>query len=379
MLGILKGLGERKMKDYKCIYEKLKDEFETYQNFAEGQIQLLNERNVNLEKNLDALVNIVEISKYINSYVSDDNLIPMINDMIIGILGVTYSSIYLKEDDDFKIKATNIKSERWIKDEYEYLNEIEMGSSFVLNSKDTIFGADFSKEEIHSIIGVPIKLGEKFMGYIIVEHALWNFFNYEHVKFVSSIANQIAIAIENSILYKELQELAKRDPLLNIYNRRYFFEVLKSKFEESNNKGAVVMIDFDNFKKANDNYGHQYGDEVLIATLKLIKENLNSKDIIARYGGEEIVIYIHREDKDDPREVHDRIDKIRELVEKNQVGPLKVKITASFGISYYPEDGTSVEGIVNKSDSCLYVAKGNGKNQVISTLNDLNTTNFEVS
>lgn len=379
MLGILEGLGERKMKDYKCIYEKLKDEFETYQNFAEGQIQLLNERNVNLEKNLDALVNIVEISKYINSYVSDDNLIPMINDMIIGILGVTYSSIYLKEDDDFKIKATNIKSERWIKDEYEYLNEIEMGSSFVLNSKDTIFGADFSKEEIHSIIGVPIKLGEKFMGYIIVEHALWNFFNYEHVKFVSSIANQIAIAIENSILYKELQELAKRDPLLNIYNRRYFFEVLKSKFEESNNKGAVVMIDFDNFKKANDNYGHQYGDEVLIATLKLIKENLNSKDIIARYGGEEIVIYIHREDKDDPREVHDRIDKIRELVEKNQVGPLKVKITASFGISYYPEDGTSVEGIVNKSDSCLYVAKGNGKNQVISTLNDLNTTNFEVS
>jgi len=139
------------MKDYKCIYEKLKDEFETYQNFAEGQIQLLNERNINLEKNLDALVNIVEISKYINSYVSDDNLIPMINDMIIGILGVTYSSIYLKEDDDFKIKATNIKSQRWIKDEYEYLNEIEMGSSFVLNSKDTIFGADFSKEEIHSI------------------------------------------------------------------------------------------------------------------------------------------------------------------------------------------------------------------------------------
>ena len=158
-------------------YNKIKDEFEIYQNFAGTNIQILNEKNVKLEKKLDALVNMVEISKYINSYISDENLIPMINDMIIGILGVTYSSIYIMEDHKLSVKATNIKNVNFKEYEERYLGELNNQEPFILNCKEPLFTKESSKLDIHSLIGVPITLRYKFTGYIIVEHTLFNFFN----------------------------------------------------------------------------------------------------------------------------------------------------------------------------------------------------------
>ncbi len=358
------------MENYKIRYEKLKEEFETYQNFAEGQIQILNEKNIKLEKNLDALVNIVEISKYINSYLSDDNLIPMINDMIIGILGVKYSSIYLRENGNLMIKATNVNSKYAMSIKNEYLRRIENGKPFILNSKESLFKNNSDREEVHSVIGVPIQIRDKFIGYILVGHTLWNFFTYDHIKFISSIANQIAIAIENSILYKEIQERAKRDPLLNIYNRRYFLDFIEKRIKDNQeDEFALVMMDIDNFKNVNDNYGHQFGDEVLTQTVKLIVDNLSSEDVVARYGGEEIVIYINKVES--YNEVFEKVNYLRFLIENNNI-KLKDKeksITASFGLSYYPKSGRRLERILSVADRLLYEAKRSGKNKVIADVN----------
>jgi hypothetical protein len=75
-------------------------------------------------------------------------------------------------------------------------------------------------------MGSPIKLRDKFIGYIIVEHNIYKFMTIELKLFLRSIANQIAISIENSLLYKELEKINQRDSLLGIYNRKYFFEYL---------------------------------------------------------------------------------------------------------------------------------------------------------
>lgn len=356
------------MDEYGQMYLKLKNEFETYQNFAEIQIQTLSEKNIKLEKNLDALVNIVEISKYINSYLSDENLISMINDMIIGILGVTYSSIYLKEEDELFIKATNIENIKVIEEEFQYLKEIQNEKPFVLNCKPPLFKHSTHKKNIHSVIGVPIHLRDKFIGYIIVEHTLWNFFNYDHIKFISSIANQIGIAIENSILYKRIQESAKRDPLLDIYNRKFFFDFISKKISDKSSEDfAIVMMDIDDFKKVNDRYGHQFGDEALMQTSNLIKQSIRESDILARYGGEELVIYL------DPviskEKITEFVDNIRKSIENHSIdfNGTKAKVTASFGISYYPCDGSTFEDILNVADNLLYKAKNSGKNRVLSS------------
>lgn len=356
-------------------FERLREEFETYQNFAESTIQIISEKNTKLEKRLDNLTNIVEISKYINSNISDSNLISMINDMIIGISGVTYSSIYLCEFDKLVVKATNspeVDLKLKFKDHFLQLNE---GKLFTINSKG-LLEEDLIRDKIHSIIGIPINLRDKFTGYIIVEHTLCNFFSQEHINFISSIANQIAIAIENNLLYAKVKESSVRDPLLGIYNRKYFFDSIENKLRENelreNKFGrnasidfAIVMMDIDDFKKVNDVYGHQVGDEILLCITNTINESLYEEDIVARYGGEELVIYIH--EVKDYNIVYNRIDNIRKKITNtiSEDKNLKNPITASFGISYY-KGNKNVDKVLNIADIMLYKAKASGKNRVVS-------------
>ncbi|MDP4146793.1 MAG: sensor domain-containing diguanylate cyclase [Bacillota bacterium] len=364
------------MKNYEELlekYERLKEEFETYQNFAESTIQLMNEKNTKLEKKLDSLTNIVEVGKYINSNVSEDNLIPMINDMIIGILGVTYSSIYLLQPDGkLIVKATNVFDGNHNFLENDFFSELNNGKPFVVNSKEKLFEQDNRRADIHSVIGVPVYLRERFMGYIIVEHTLCNFFGHDHITFISGIANQIGIALENNFLYKKVMESSIKDPLLGIFNRKYFFNFVEDEVKNEPNKAfAIVMLDIDNFKKFNDNYGHQFGDEVLIQVAKVIKNNIGENDKVARYGGEEIVIYLHRVEGYD--ETYRRVDELREKLSLNivQHGEIKKTVTASFGISFYPGDGNDVQNVVSVADAMMYEAKKRGKNRVISSKNSL--------
>jgi diguanylate cyclase (GGDEF)-like protein len=361
------------MENYKELFEQLVKEYEDYQNFSERNHQMAMEKIIKLEKSLDAMANIIEVSKYINSYLGDENLIPMINDMILGILGVSYSSIYIKEDDSLEIRATN-KSVRYC---YyvsgEKLRALENHEPFIINSKSAIYESEDGNNEIHSLIGVPIHLRDKFIGYFIVEHTLWNFFSDEHIKFITSIANQVAIALENNFLYNKVRESSIKDPLMEIFNRRYFFDRVSSVIKTEKDKNfAIVMMDMDFFKKVNDNYGHPFGDEVLKQIAKLVHNNIGAKDIVARYGGEEIVIYLDKVET--YAAVYDKVEEIRQNISVKDIeyGGLTKRMTASFGISFYPEDGKTVEEILDCADDMLYKAKEKGRNVVVSSREDIN-------
>ena len=167
------------MQDYEKLYNNLKDEYEIYQRFAEKHRQELYEKNVKLEKANDSLANIVEISKYINTFFSNDNLISMINDMIIGILGVTYSTVFLLDhnNNDLIIKASNIENLE-VKLTSDEIDSINNKQEFIVNSENTIKKIGINETEIHSMMGVPILLRDKFMGYIIVEHKNIQFYEY---------------------------------------------------------------------------------------------------------------------------------------------------------------------------------------------------------
>lgn len=360
------------MENHEELYEKyvkLKQEFSTYQNFAEKQIQIMSEKNTELEKKLDVLANVVEISKYINSNISDDNLIPMINDMIIGILGVTYSTIYLKEPNgDLIVRACNIKVPNYNIISNEIFSLVGSKEPIVINSREPMFNEFKNKLNIHSTIGVPITLRDKFRGYIVVEHTLFDFFGHGHIKFISAIANQIGIAIENNILYKKVKEASTKDPLLGINNRKHFFDIIEEKVAKHPKKSfAMVMVDIDFFKSFNDSYGHQFGDKVLIETAKVLSKNIDQEnDEIARYGGEEIVICI--DDASSHENVFKIVDDMRKKLSSNIVKyeGIEKSVTASFGISYYPENGDTVQKVLNVSDSMLYKAKKTGRNKVVS-------------
>jgi len=354
------------MQDYEKRYNDLKAEYENYQMFSEKYIQELNQKNVKLEKSIDSLSNIIEVSKYINTFFSSDNLISMINDMILGILGVTYSTIFLIEDSELIVKASNIENMD-INLTSEELLHIKKEEEFLINSEKTLKQTGEHKSDIHSIMGSPIKLRDKFIGYIIVEHNIYKFMTLELKLFLKSIANQIAIAIENSLLYKELEKINQRDALLGIYNRKYFFEYLvKKKCKEINDKFAIVMIDIDDFKNINDTYGHQFGDKILINTAKVISNSINEDDILARYGGEEFILYISNFISENS--VYNKIEMIRGVLESSKVsfnGEYK-SVTASFGISFFPLNGIHINKLIKNADDLLYKAKKSGKNRVLS-------------
>ena len=355
------------MDDYKVKYQQIKSDYESYQKIAEDKIQELSTINVQYEKSLDMLSNVILISNYINSNLSNKSIIPMINDMIIGIIGVTQCSIYLNENEEFIIKATN-GTEESIRLNDECIKYMNSHRTFILNSKVAITWDDNNGIYIHSRIGIPIKVEEKVIGYIVVDHTHYNFFTEFHEIFLNSIASQIAIAIENSILYKKIEKSAKCDALIGIYNRKTFYQIVNERVRNKDVKEyAIVMIDFDDFKKINDTLGHQFGDKVLINTTNLIKSMLRSKDIIARYGGEEIILYI--DCTDDINAIYERINSIRTALSKNYIsqGKIKKNITASFGLGFYPYDGDTLEAVINCADKFLYKAKHAGKNKVMSS------------
>ncbi|MDS0525572.1 sensor domain-containing diguanylate cyclase [Clostridium sp. SHJSY1] len=353
------------MEDSTLNYEELKLKFQSYQADTELKLKDLSLRNMKLEKDIDVLANIVEISKYINSFLNDENLIIMINDMILGLLGVAYSTILYKDNNELIVKATNIK-EKKLKLTMDEENYISSGESYLINDKVGIRKYDDNGTEICSTMGMPIILRDKFFGFILVEHHLYNFFTKEHTKFLKAIANQISIALENSMLYRELQETAKRDPLLGIYNRRYFFELVERKvYKNEKMEYAIIMIDLDNFKNINDAYGHQFGDKVLIETTKIIISHLDDGDVFARYGGEELILYTDK--FKDIQDVYQKVEVIRNSIEHNIIEERNLiqNVTVSIGIGYFPKDGRNVDELINRADVLLYKSKRSGKNRVI--------------
>ncbi|MGL4655533.1 MAG: sensor domain-containing diguanylate cyclase [Sarcina sp.] len=357
------------MENYEVLYKQLNREFQSYQMFAEEKLQKISQINKELERKLSIFVNIVEVSKYINSNISDANLLEMINDMIVGMLGVSYSTIHLFEHDVLVPKITNLGDLEKTKIHY-ILDEMKRGDSFIKNNINGVFSKIDSGNKINSLIGVPIYIKEKLIGYIIVEHMYYTFFEEEDVSFIKYIAHQVAIAIENSILYKKVQEAAQKDSLLEICNRKYFYELIEiEKMKNGNLKNfAIVMSDIDNFKHINDTFGHQFGDKVLKSIVATMKERLRKTDIIARYGGEEIIIFLSGDRSKDETIIE--IEKMRESIANNAIDyneDLDCNVTVSFGIGFSFDNENcclNIDSIIKKADEKLYVAKRNGKNKV---------------
>ncbi len=165
-------------------------------------------------------------------------------------------------------------------------------------------------------------------------------------------------------------KLATTDGLTDLYNHRYFQELMAKKLEEckkTNTKFSLVMTDIDFFKKFNDKYGHQAGDAVLKHVASLLKTNVKIDDFVCRYGGEEMTIILDRADKGNAINVAKRLCSIISAQEFELSPELKVKITISLGVSTFPDDGNNTEDLVDYADKYLYKAKSNGRNQVGNT------------
>ncbi|MCF0148175.1 MAG: diguanylate cyclase [Clostridium sp.] len=175
------------------------------------------------------------------------------------------------------------------------------------------------------------------------------------------------VKIEGEHINK-LEELVNKDGLTGVYNHRYFHDTLKEKValsKKSNKPVSMVFVDIDYFKHYNDLNGHQMGDEVLKSIGKILRENLRENDISARYGGEEFAIILPDTNEDQAVLIADKIRRIIESTkfvgEENQPSGV---LTASMGISVYPDKAKDDVTLIKSADDALYRAKFFMKNRV---------------
>lgn len=350
--------------DYKKEYETLIQEYTSYQKMAEQIMQNLNDKNIKLEQKINAFTNIVLISNHINQNLNNQNLLELINDSILGLFGATYSTIYILSNNKLNVSVTNIKDSSVFFEKENLINANNF-KTLIVNKDTSIFSTD---KNIHSILGVPIEVRGKNIGYILLEHTILNFFSNIHEKLLKTISNQIGISIDNNILYNKVKIASTIDPLMKIYNRRSFFEIVNAKIKSGLiDNFAIIMIDIDNFKLVNDNYGHLFGDAILRDTAKLFKNSTRDEtDVLARYGGEELILFLSNfNDRDGLIEM---IDQIRVEISQNTVtmNELSKNITISLGmyISEITLNINELEGFINKADQMLYKSKENGRNRL---------------
>jgi diguanylate cyclase (GGDEF)-like protein len=126
---------------------------------------------------------------------------------------------------------------------------------------------------------------------------------------------------------------------------------------------SAVLIDLDHFKRVNDNYGHQIGDEVLAAVGETLKGELRASDFIARYGGEEFLVLLQATPKESAAMV---AEKMRHAVRRMRVSGLASRVTASFGVATIPDDAGDADGVLRAADEALYAAKDAGRDTVVT-------------
>jgi diguanylate cyclase (GGDEF)-like protein/PAS domain S-box-containing protein len=234
---------------------------------------------------------------------------------------------------------------------------------------------------IHGWMGVPLVVHDRVIGMLALDSNSPDRFNTEHSRLVSAFAAQVAIALDNANLYEETHRLAIMDSLTGIYNRRQFMVLAQLEMNRAaryQRPLSIVMMDIDHFKRVNDNFGHLVGDQVLHDIAQICQHNLREIDIFGRYGGEEFAILLPEtpsfiddgkknaaKPNDDPsaKAVAGRLCQlVHDSTIETKKGP--IKITASYGVVGLRHEDETIETLLDRADTALYVAKQRGRNQV---------------
>lgn len=166
-----------------------------------------------------------------------------------------------------------------------------------------------------------------------------------------------------------LRSLAETDPLTGIFNRRKAQEMLE-KFiglaQTQQQPLSLVMLDLDHFKQVNDRYGHSSGDQVLVATARLLRQSLRPEDVVARWGGEEFLVGMYGLEQGTAVE---RMKLVLEKLRKRQFTSDQddsFQVSFSAGVAEFPKHGLDLMSLYRTADETLYAAKANGRNQVLA-------------
>ncbi|NEW05425.1 diguanylate cyclase [Paenibacillus sp. SYP-B3998] len=324
--------------------------------------------NAKLYEQSNLLINelrlINEITKQLNQSLRLNEIFNFASSELLTIFGADFSCILQTDKDSEKliVKASNLPAM------FHESFTLDQGfSGLIYTSKEPIIISDYwANSKVNSklmqltnsrsLIGSPILVNGEVVGVILVVHGKPNYFSYDNYKLLQVLSGHIGLAMTNASLHAEVKRMVITDNLTGLYVRHYLDEQANL-MQKKDFCGSLIVVDIDNFKRVNDTYGHQVGDKILIQVSQIIRSSIRDSDIAARWGGEELAVYL-------PQVAKDRTLRIAERIRLRVQEETSPQVTVSCGVSdwNWEEDKISVESLFYRADMALYQAKHNGRN-----------------
>ncbi|MFN3480058.1 MAG: diguanylate cyclase [Thermodesulfovibrionales bacterium] len=338
----------------------------------------LKELNLQLEgerRKIRELAVLNDISSLLYTDLDERSVIETIVDKAKELIRSEFSAILLVDKGKVSVFYTSIGDSTTCKSEAKgiLLKVLRDGLTIRTNKIESL--SDFNglptdhPVNIKSILIIPLLLREAIIGEIILANRIGkDGFSESDEDVLLTFGFHAAFALEKARLHQEVRQLATIDGLTGLYNHRAFQEKIETEIERARRFGSKVsllMMDIDNFKRLNDTYGHNMGDEVLRRIGCKIVENVRHIDFAARYGGEEFAVVLPETNLEGAKITAERI---REAIKDYRIthGKNLISVTVSIGVSTYPDSASSRMDLIEKADSALYEAKRSGKDRVCS-------------
>jgi diguanylate cyclase (GGDEF)-like protein len=283
---------------------------------------------------------------------------------------VSHVSVLLKDEDDLVLRASHGKltarvpeGGRLPADSGPWGQALEAGKTLVENNARNAAEAGLYVET-ESRMSIPLVSFGQTLGVLALDSEHPGAFHSNDTQPLESVADICANAIQNAHYVERVKQLAYLDGLTGIFNRRFFELRMAEEIERARRYDSgmgVIMIDIDQFKRLNDEFGHLLGDEVLRQVSSILHQQLRKIDVVCRYGGEEFAILLSQTS---PQHSLAVAEKLRRMVETWQFPGVPRPVTISAGTANYPDHGTTRDELVKAADAGLYAAKQSGRNRV---------------
>ncbi|MBH0175115.1 GGDEF domain-containing protein [Fictibacillus sp. 23RED33] len=331
----------------------------------------------------DALQKASEIGQQLSEHLKVNHILDVFIERLIGFMNVDFAFIY---DAD---AGENLKIIRQYESEEGILTTVPIKKHEAISGRVWSTGKSirysklkpwrkisnvFFQGKAQSVLSVPMIRNQKIVGIITFASKEKHAFQKHHLIILEILANYLAVAIDNARNYESTKLKSEQCPLTGLYNYRYFESILTEmyqNYEYFRKQFSIILLDIDHFKKVNDTYGHQSGNEVLILLAKRLEEFIGDRGTVARYGGEEFIILLPESGdragiqlaeqlrsviSDQGFDIHnDLTDQCRHTI----------YITASIGVATAPHQGEDALTLVRNADRAMYTgAKQQGRNKV---------------
>lgn len=317
-----------------------------------------------------------DIVKYISSSLDIDKLLTMVTESIMAEIDVELCAImvdeHIVEGDEMQYKISTKYSESFVDIFTNFIKhghfpkEFDGKYSIVDNNVNPKNYHEFSTNLIGSMLCIPLELNSGIIGKFYVGSARFGFFN-DNISFYETIVAQINIAINNASMFSKMQNMASRDGLTGIYNRRYLnntYQGFIEEIEQTKQAMTVILLDIDRFKRINDTYGHLFGDEVIQVVARLLSEIMGEhKALIARYGGEEFVAVVKNKTY---LQIQDSVEKLHKAIAEYEFDfkDKKIHTSVSIGVSTYPDTCNKPYELLTRADRAMYYSKEHGRARI---------------